>query len=69
MATSSFKNIGIFGTGDVGRVLGAGLLKKGYNVLIGSRDSNNEKVIIRPSFSLYKGDMIIYSPMIVLFAF
>jgi len=44
MAETGFKNIGILGTGDVGRVLGAGLLKKGYNVMIGSRDTNNEKL-------------------------
>jgi 8-hydroxy-5-deazaflavin:NADPH oxidoreductase len=35
--------IGILGTGDVGRVLGAGFLARGHEVKIGSRDSRNEK--------------------------
>jgi len=44
MATEAFKNVGILGTGDVGRVLASGLLKKGYNVMLGSRDVANEKL-------------------------
>ncbi len=36
--------IGILGTGDVGRVLGAGFAKLGHQVKIGSRDPNQEKV-------------------------
>jgi len=36
--------IGIFGTGDVGRVLGSGLIKHGHEVMLGSRDPKSEKV-------------------------
>jgi len=37
-------NIGILGTGDVGRVLGAGFARHGHQVLIGTRDPSAEKV-------------------------
>lgn len=35
--------IGILGTGDVGRALGRGFVKHGHEVMIGSRDAQNEK--------------------------
>jgi predicted dinucleotide-binding enzyme len=35
--------IGVLGTGDVGRVLGAGFVAHGHEVKIGSRDAHNEK--------------------------
>jgi predicted dinucleotide-binding enzyme len=35
----------MLGTGDVGRVLGAGLIRKGHTVFLGSRENNNEKSI------------------------
>jgi predicted dinucleotide-binding enzyme len=37
-------NIGILGTGDVGRVLGAACVALGHDVKIGSRDPNQQKV-------------------------
>ena len=37
-------NIGILGTGDVGRVLGSGLAQRGHGVMIGTRDPAAEKV-------------------------
>ena len=40
----SMARIGILGTGDVGRVLGAGLAAAGHEVKIGSREPNSEKV-------------------------
>ncbi len=36
--------IGVLGTGDVGRVLGAGLAASGNQVMMGSRDANNAKL-------------------------
>ncbi len=36
--------IGILGTGDVGRALGSGFIKYGYEVKMGSRDANNVKM-------------------------
>ena len=36
--------IGVLGTGDVGRVLGAAFAKRGHTVKIGSRDPAQEKV-------------------------
>lgn len=36
--------IGILGTGDVGRVLGAGFLAAGHEALIGSREPNSDKL-------------------------
>jgi len=36
--------IGILGTGDVGRVLGAGFLGAGHESLIGSREPNSDKL-------------------------
>jgi predicted dinucleotide-binding enzyme len=36
--------IGVLGTGDVGRVLGAGLASHGHQVMIGSRDPKQDKV-------------------------
>jgi len=36
--------VGILGTGDVGRALGRGFVQLGHQVKIGSRDANNEKV-------------------------
>src|SRR4051794_17180298 len=36
--------IGVLGTGDVGRVLGAGFAELGHDVKIGSRDPKSEKV-------------------------
>src|SRR5690349_19292433 len=36
--------IGIIGTGDVGRVLSAGFVKKGHEVMIGSREPQSEKL-------------------------
>lgn len=38
--------IGILGTGDVGRVLGAGFARLGHEVKIGSRNPGQEKVTI-----------------------
>jgi predicted dinucleotide-binding enzyme len=35
--------IGILGTGDVGRALGAGFLSRGHQVMMGSRDAKNDK--------------------------
>lgn len=35
--------VGILGTGDVGRVLGAGFASRGHEVKMGSRDARNEK--------------------------
>src|SRR5258706_15763844 len=35
--------IGILGTGDVGKSLGNGFLATGHQVMMGSRDANNEK--------------------------
>ena len=37
--------IGIIGSGDVGRVLGAGFIKEGHEVLLGTRDINKEAVV------------------------
>ncbi len=37
------KKIGIFGTGSVGKTIGAKLIQLGYEVKMGSRTSNNEK--------------------------
>jgi predicted dinucleotide-binding enzyme len=37
-------NIGILGTGDVGRVLGSGFAGLGYKVKIGSREADNPKL-------------------------
>ena len=36
--------IGVLGTGQVGQVLGASLVGLGYEVMIGSRDPNSQKV-------------------------
>jgi 8-hydroxy-5-deazaflavin:NADPH oxidoreductase len=36
--------IGVLGTGDVGRVLGTGLVRLGHEVKIGSRSPNQEKL-------------------------
>ncbi|WP_177419337.1 NAD(P)-binding domain-containing protein [endosymbiont of Lamellibrachia barhami] len=36
--------IGILGTGDVGRVLGAGFAGRGHKVMIGTRDPAAQKV-------------------------
>ncbi|MGH9312990.1 MAG: NADPH-dependent F420 reductase [Vicinamibacterales bacterium] len=36
--------IGVLGTGDVGRVLGAACVTLGHDVMIGSRDPNQQKV-------------------------
>jgi len=36
--------IGIIGTGDVGRVLGAGFVKHGHSVMIGSREPQSKKL-------------------------
>ncbi len=36
--------IGVLGTGEVGRVLGAGFAADGHQVMIGSRDPKQEKV-------------------------
>ena len=37
--------IGIIGSGDVGCVLGAGFIKEGYEVMMGTRDINKETVV------------------------
>lgn len=37
--------IGVLGTGDVGRVLGAGFVAKGHEVKLGSRDAANPKAV------------------------
>ncbi len=37
-------NIGILGTGDVGTALGAGLLRLGHGVMIGSRNPQSERL-------------------------
>jgi len=36
--------VGVLGSGDVGRVLGAGFAGLGYDVKIGTRDPNGEKI-------------------------
>jgi predicted dinucleotide-binding enzyme len=36
-------NVGILGTGDVGRALGRGFIALGYAVKMGARDARNEK--------------------------
>ena len=36
--------IGVIGSGDVGRVLGAGFAKEGHRVMLGTRDPEQEKV-------------------------
>ena len=36
--------VGVLGTGDVGRVLGSGLLAQGHEVKLGARDARNEKL-------------------------
>ena len=41
----SKQKIGILGTGDVGRVLGAGFAALGHEVKLGSRDANNPKAV------------------------
>jgi 8-hydroxy-5-deazaflavin:NADPH oxidoreductase len=38
-------NIGVLGTGQVGEAIASALLKKGHNVRMGSRTSNNEKAV------------------------
>ena len=38
-------NVGILGTGDVGRALGTGFIALGHTVKIGARDANNEKAL------------------------
>jgi predicted dinucleotide-binding enzyme len=43
VSTMTPTNIGILGTGDVGRVLGAGFASRGHPVRIGARDAKNEK--------------------------
>jgi len=35
--------VGIFGTGDVGRALGTGLIGKGHEIMLGGREATNEK--------------------------
>ena len=37
-------NIGILGSGDVGRRLGDGFIELGHNVKIGSRDPNKDDI-------------------------
>jgi predicted dinucleotide-binding enzyme len=37
-------NIGILGTGDVGRVLGAGFARRGHRVIVGTRDPSAGKL-------------------------
>lgn len=37
-------NIGVLGTGDVGKRLGTGFISIGHHVMLGSRDPDNEKV-------------------------
>ncbi len=37
--------IGVLGTGDVGRVLGAGFAARGHEVKLGSRDAKNPKAV------------------------
>jgi 8-hydroxy-5-deazaflavin:NADPH oxidoreductase len=37
--------IGIVGTGDVGKALGKGFVTRGHEVRMGSRDAKNEKVL------------------------
>ena len=38
-------NIGILGSGIVGRVLGNAFLKEGHQVMLGTRDLNKEEVV------------------------
>jgi len=38
-------NIGIIGSGEVGRTLGAALLKEGHSVLLGTRHTNKKDVV------------------------
>jgi predicted dinucleotide-binding enzyme len=38
-------NVGILGTGDVGRALGKGFIALGHDVKIGARDAGNEKAL------------------------
>jgi 8-hydroxy-5-deazaflavin:NADPH oxidoreductase len=37
--------VGILGSGDVGRVLGAAFLKEGHQVMLGTRDANKPNVV------------------------
>ena len=39
------KKIGVFGTGIVGKTIGAKLIKLGYEVMMGSRTATNEKAL------------------------
>lgn len=39
------KKIGIIGSGEVGRTLGAGFLDKGYDIMIGSRDGTKAAAV------------------------
>jgi len=39
------KKIGILGTGDVGKHLSIGLIKHGYDVMVGSRDGKSDKAV------------------------
>jgi predicted dinucleotide-binding enzyme len=41
----NFKNVGIIGSGAVGRALGTGLVNLGYRVMIGSRQPDAEKLV------------------------
>jgi hypothetical protein len=38
-------NVGILGTGDVGRALGKGFIALGHDVKLGARDAKNEKAL------------------------
>jgi predicted dinucleotide-binding enzyme len=38
-------NVGILGTGDVGRALGRGFITSGHTVKMGARDARNEKAL------------------------
>jgi predicted dinucleotide-binding enzyme len=38
-------NIGVLGSGDVGRVLAAGFADRGHEVMLGSRDPQSEKLV------------------------
>lgn len=43
--TRGLVRIGIFGTGDVGQVLGSGLVGLGHDVMLGSRSARNETAV------------------------
>ena len=44
-------NVGILGTGDVGKALGRGFVTLGHAVKMGARDGRNEKAVTKRPIS------------------